>query len=108
MSKSDLNPLWPMAPVRICPATSRARSTSAVNTAPCSPKMVSLAMRTASASSSAAITESTGPKISSCAMTDLLSTLPNTVGSMYQPRSRSFGRPPPVARVAPSSMPLAM
>ncbi len=108
MSKSDLNPLWPMAPVRIWPATSRARSTSAVKTAPCSPKIVSLAMRTASASSSAAMTESTGPKISSCAITELLSTFPNTVGSMYQPWSRSFGRPPPVASVAPISMPLAM
>jgi len=75
MSKSDLKPLWPMAPVRICPATSRARSTSAVNTAPCSPKMVSLAIRTASASSSARMTESTGPKISSWAITEELSTL---------------------------------
>jgi hypothetical protein len=79
-----------------------------VKTAPCSPKIVSLAIRTASASSSAAITDSTGPKISSCAITDRLSTFPNTVGSMYQPWSRSFGRPPPVASVAPSSIPLAM
>jgi len=65
-------------------------------------------MRTASSSSSAAITDSTGPKISSCAITDLLSTLPNTVGSTYQPRSRSLGRPPPVASVAPVSTPLAI
>src|ERR1700735_1224769 len=61
--------------------------------------MVSLAIRTASSSSAAGITDSTGPKISSWAMTELLSTLPNTVGSMYQPRSRSFGRPPPVGGV---------
>ena len=70
--------------------------------------MVSLAIRTASSSSAAGITDSTGPKISSWAMTEELSTLPNTVGSTYQPRSRSLGRPPPVARVAPSAMPLAM
>ena len=70
--------------------------------------MVSLAMRTASCSSAAGITLSTGPKISSWAMVDELSTLPNTVGSMNQPRSRCFGRPPPVASVAPSSTPFAM
>jgi hypothetical protein len=69
--------------------------------------MVSLAIRTASSSSSAGMTDSSGPKISSCAMTERLSTLPKTVGSTYQPRSRSFGRPPPVARVAPSATPLA-
>src|SRR5580692_8526865 len=63
--------------------------------------MVSLAIRTASSSSAAGITDSTGPKISSWAMTDWLSTLPNTVGSMYQPRSRSFGRPPPLGRQRP-------
>ena len=70
--------------------------------------MVSLAIRIASCSLSAGITESTGPKISSCAITELLSTFPNTVGSTYQPRTRSLGRPPPVARVKPSATPLAM
>jgi hypothetical protein len=54
------------------------------------------------------MTLSTGPKISSCAMTEELSTFAKTVGSTYQPRSRSFGRPPPVASVAPSATPLAM
>ena len=52
--------------------------------------MVSLAIRTASSSSAAGMTDSTGPKISSWAMTEELSTLPNTVGSTYQPRSRSL------------------
>jgi hypothetical protein len=37
------------------------------------------------------MTDSTGPKISSWAMTEWLSTLPNTVGSTYQPRSRPSG-----------------
>jgi hypothetical protein len=44
--------------------------------------MVSLAMATICSSSSAGITLSTGPKISSWAMTEELSTLPKTVGSM--------------------------
>ncbi len=44
--------------------------------------MVSLATATICSSLSAGITVSTGPKISSWAMTELLSTLPNTVGSM--------------------------
>jgi hypothetical protein len=39
------------------------------------------AIRTASRSSSAAITLSTGPKISSLPIVELLSTLPKTVGS---------------------------
>ena len=43
--------------------------------------MVSLAIRTASASSSAGMTDSTGPKISSWAIVEWLSTLPKTVGS---------------------------
>ena len=43
---------------------------------------MSLAMRTASRSSSAGITLSTGPKISSRAIVEALSTLANTVGSM--------------------------
>ena len=38
-------------------------------------------MATTWSSSSAGITESTGPKISSWAMVEALSTLPNTVGS---------------------------
>src|ERR1700729_4108366 len=54
------------------------------------------------------MTDRTGPKISTWAMTEELATLPKTVGSTNQPRSRSFGRPPPVARVAPSATPLAM
>src|SRR6202046_3314654 len=58
--------------------------------------MVSFAMATASCSFCAGITLSTGPKISSCAMVEELSTLPKTVGSMNQPRSRCLGRPPPV------------
>src|SRR3954463_9239742 len=62
-------------------------------------------MRTASCSSFAGITLRTGPKISSCAIVDELSTLPNTVGSTNQPRSRCFGRPPPAARGAPPSTP---
>jgi hypothetical protein len=66
--------------------------------------MVSFAILIASCSSSAGITERTGPKISSCAITEWLSTLPNTVGSTNQPRSRCLGRPPPVASVKPSAM----
>src|SRR5215468_10099530 len=65
-------------------------------------------IRTASCSSDAGITLSTGPKISSCAIVDALSTLPNTVGSMNQPRSRCAGRFPPAASVAPSATPFAM
>ena len=42
-------------------------------------------MRTASCSSSAGMTLSTGPKISSRAIVEWLSTLPNTVGSTKQP-----------------------
>ncbi len=70
--------------------------------------MVSLAMAMASCSFCAGITLSTGPKISSWAIVEELSTLPKTVGSTNQPRSRCFGRPPPVASVAPSATPLAM
>src|ERR1700758_2178709 len=62
--------------------------------------MVSLAIRTASSSSAAGMTDSTGPKISSWAITEEVSTLPNTVGSTYQPRARSLGRPPPGPRAA--------
>ena len=43
--------------------------------------MVSLAVATAWSSSSTGITLRTGPKISSWAMTEELSTLANTVGS---------------------------
>ena len=43
---------------------------------------LSLAMSTALSSLSAGITLSTGPKISSCAMTCLLSTPQNAAGSM--------------------------
>ena len=42
---------------------------------------MSLAMRTASSSSSYGITTSTGPKISSCAIVIALSTSANSVGS---------------------------
>ena len=42
------------------------------------------------------MTESTGPKISSCAIVIELSTSAKTVGSTYQPLSKSAGRPPPV------------
>jgi hypothetical protein len=51
-----------------------------------------LATRTASRSSSAGITLRTGPTISSRAIVAPLSTLPNTVGSTDQPRSRWAGR----------------
>ena len=44
--------------------------------------MVSLAMATICSSSSAGMTLSTGPKISSWAIVEALSTLANTVGSM--------------------------
>ena len=44
--------------------------------------MVSLAVATICSSSSAGITDSTGPKISSCAMVEALSTPAKTVGSM--------------------------
>lgn len=54
------------------------------------------------------MTVRTGPKISSRAMVAPLSTLPKTVGSTNQPLSRWERRPPPVASVAPSSLPLAM
>ena len=70
--------------------------------------MVSLAMATASPSSRAGMTLSTGPKISSRAMVEEFSTLEKTVGSTNQPFSRCAGRPPPVASVAPSATPLSM
>ena len=65
-------------------------------------------MATASRSSSAGMTLSTGPKISSRAIDEELSTLPKTVGSTNQPLSRWAGRPPPVASVAPSATPFSM
>ena len=52
--------------------------------------------------------DSTGPKISSCAIVDLLSTSAKTVGSTNQPWSSPAGRPPPATRRAPSLRPLAM
>ena len=54
---------------------------------------MSFAMAMACCSFCAGITLSTGPKISSCAMAEELSTLPKTVGSMNQPRSRSSASP---------------
>jgi hypothetical protein len=53
------------APERIRRATAIPRSASAVHTLAPRPKRVSLAIRTASSSPSAAITVATGPKISS-------------------------------------------
>ena len=50
----------------------------------------------------------TGPKISSWAMVISLSTSANSVGSTNQPLSRSAGRPPPTASVAPSALPFSM
>jgi len=70
--------------------------------------MVSLAIVTMASSSEAGMTPRTGPKISSWAMVEALSTRANTVGSTNQPRSRWLGRPPPVTSFAPSSTPLAM
>ena len=65
-------------------------------------------MRTASASSSKGMTDTTGPKISSWAMVIELSTSANSVGSTNQPVGWSAGRPPPTVTVAPSAMPFAM
>ncbi|CNM60620.1 Uncharacterised protein [Mycobacterium tuberculosis] len=52
------------------------------NTLPANPYTLSLAIRIASSSSSNGMTDSTGPKISSCAIVILLSTLVNSVGRM--------------------------
>jgi hypothetical protein len=67
-------------PVRIRRAISRPFSTWAVHTPPLRPYSESLAMRTASSSSSKGITTRTGPKISSRAIRMLLSTSANRVG----------------------------
>ena len=67
-------------PVRIFPATARARSISSDQTPPPSPKMESLAIFTASSSVSYFMTQRTGPKISSCAMVMSFVTSVNTVG----------------------------
>src|SRR5437667_70072 len=77
-------------------------------TIPASPYLLSLAMRTASSSSSNGMTTRTGPKISSWAIVIELSTSTNIVGSTYQPFGRSAGRPPPRASVAPSALPFSM
>ncbi|MCC2654969.1 MAG: hypothetical protein K0Q76_77 [Panacagrimonas sp.] len=63
-------------------------------------------MRTASSSSSYVMIDSTGPKISSCAIVLLGSTRPKTVGATNQPLSEGTGASgPPQTSVAPSSMP---
>jgi hypothetical protein len=46
--------------------------------------------------------------VSSWAMTCLLSTSANTVGSTYQPRDRCAGRPPPATSREPAAFPLAI
>ena len=50
----------------------------------------------------------TGPKISSWATVESLLTFVSSVGSTYQPCSRSSGMPPPKATVAPSSTAVLM
>src|SRR5260370_3023026 len=66
-----------------------ARLTSAVHTVAARPYSVSLASRTASSSSPNAMTESTGPKISSRAMLMSLDTSANSVGATKLPAARS-------------------
>src|SRR5215831_5808770 len=73
-------PLMSIWPARMRRATRCARASSFDHTAPARPYTESLAMRTASSSSWYGMIESTGPKISSCAMVMLFLTLPNTVG----------------------------
>ena len=72
-------------------ATALARSRSPEVIAPDSPYFESLAMRTASSSSSNGIITSTGPKISSWAMVIELSTSAKIVGSTNQPLGRCVG-----------------
>jgi hypothetical protein len=54
------------------------------------------------------MTDSTGPKISSCAIVDLVSTSAKIVCATNQPWSRPAGRPPPVTSRTPALRPLAM
>ena len=91
-------------------ATASERSSEPENTPPGSPYLLSLAMRTASSSSSNGMTTSTGPKISCWAMVMELSTSVKSVGSTHQPLANSSpeGRPPPTASVAPSALPFSM
>ena len=79
------------------------RSTSALHTPPASPYTESLAIATASSSSSNGMNDTTGPKISSRATRIELTTSASTVGSTYQPFGRCGGRRPPAATRAPSS-----
>jgi hypothetical protein len=95
-------------PVRTRPAIRLARSGSAAHTAPASPYTVSLAIRTASSSSSKGMMTTTGPKISSWAIRMLLSP-EKTVGRTKYPLSRPSGASgPPVRSRAPSAIPARM
>src|SRR5580704_16389869 len=90
-SGSSIIPLITTRPARIWEATRRARCRSVPRTALCSPYLESLARRTASSSESYAMTQSTGPKISSCAMAMSLVALTNTVGFTKYPPSNPAG-----------------
>ena len=69
-----------MNPARSRRATASERSSDPDITLPASPYGLSLAIRTASSSSSYGMTTSTGPKISSCAIVMVLSTSVKSVG----------------------------
>ena len=87
-----------------------ARPMSCVHTAAARPKRTSLAMRSASASSSKRITDSTGPNTSSCAMRMWLRTPVKMVGCTNQPVPHSGAVPlsPPSTAVAPSARAMSM
>ena len=78
-------------------------------TLPARPYGLSLAIRTASSSSSNGITTRTGPKISSWAIVIELSTSTKSVGLTKKPLSSPSGcSAPPTSSVAPSSIPFWM
>ena len=96
-------------PASIRRARRTALPTSAVHTEATRPYWVPLAIRSASSSSSAPSTESTGPKISSWAMRISDETSSKIVGATKKPPSypSPASLPPPTTTVAPSSRPLS-
>src|SRR5205823_13522827 len=86
VTRTEVLELIEIVPVSRARATRMARPELDVQTEPERPKMLSLAMRTASASSSNGMTATIGPKISSRATPAAGATGDRTVGGDQKPR----------------------
>jgi hypothetical protein len=109
MTPRDPNPLIVTCPACIRRASRTARPMSDVHTHAFSPYRVPLAISTASSSESKLSTDSTGPKISSCAIRMSGVTRSKIVGSTKNPPSYfdPVSLCPPVTTSAPSRTPMS-